>query len=47
MVYSRTTPNALAKQVISNLDKVVNYASIPTNGAENAVQLIKKLLVSG
>jgi len=44
MVYSKTTPNSLAKQVISNLDKEVNYASIPTDGAQKAVQLIKKLL---
>ncbi len=47
MVYSRTTPSSLAKQVIANLDKEVNYAPIPTNGAQNAVQLIKKLLVTG
>jgi UDP:flavonoid glycosyltransferase YjiC (YdhE family) len=47
MVYSRTTPNSLAKQVISNLGKEVNYASIPSNGAEKAVQLIKKLLITG
>ncbi|MBA7570186.1 UDP-N-acetylglucosamine--N-acetylmuramyl-(pentapeptide) pyrophosphoryl-undecaprenol N-acetylglucosamine transferase [subsurface metagenome] len=44
MVYSKTTPNSLAKQVISNLGKEVNYASIPTDGAQKAVQLIKKLL---
>lgn len=46
MVYSRTTPSSLARQVIGNLDKEVNYASIPTNGAQKAVQLIKKLLVT-
>ena len=44
MVFSKTTPNSLAKQVISNLDKEVNYATIPTDGAQKAVQLIKQLL---
>ncbi len=46
MVYSTTTPSSLAKQVIANLDKEVNYAPIPTNGAQRAVQLIKKFLIS-
>ena len=47
MDYSKTSPSSLAKQVISNLDKEVDYAPIPTNGAEKAVQLIKKLLSIG
>ena len=47
MVYSTTSPDSLAEQVISNLDQEVNYAPIPTNGAQNAVQHIKKLLNSG
>ncbi len=44
MIFSKTTPNSLAEQVISNLGKEVNYASIPTDGAQKAVQLIKQLL---
>lgn len=44
MTFSKTTPSSLAKQVISNLGKEVNYASIPTDGAQKAVQLIKQLL---
>jgi UDP:flavonoid glycosyltransferase YjiC (YdhE family) len=47
MDYSGTSPSSLAKQIISNLDKEVNYASIPTDGAQKAVQLIKKLLSIG
>ncbi|MCK4786739.1 MAG: hypothetical protein KAV87_23475 [Desulfobacteraceae bacterium] len=43
MTFSKSTPNSLAKKVISNLDKEVNYASIPMDGAQKAVQLIKKL----
>ena len=44
MIFSKTTPSSLAEQVISNLDKEVNYASKPTDGAQKAVQHIKKLL---
>jgi len=45
MVYSQTTPEYLAKKVLSNLGKEVSYAPIPTDGAQRAAQLINKLLL--
>jgi len=44
MSYSQTTPEVLAKKVISNLGKEVSYAPIPTDGAQKAAQLIGQLL---
>ena len=44
MTYSKTTPKSLAKVVISNIGKEVNYAIIPTDGAQKAAQLINQLL---
>ena len=40
MMYSKTTPEALAKAVISNIGKKVSYAPIPTDGAQKAAKLI-------
>ena len=42
--YTKTTPKSLAKVVISNIGKEVNYAIIPTDGAQKAAQLINQLL---
>jgi len=44
MVYSQTTPEILAEKVIANLDKNVDYRSIPAQGARKAAQLIGELL---
>lgn len=44
MLYSQTTPLILAEKVISNLDKEVSYAHIPTDGAQKSAQLINQLL---
>ena len=44
MTYSKTTPEALAEQVISNFNMEVNYSTIPTDGAQRAVSKIKQLL---
>ncbi len=44
MQYSQTTPEVLAENVISNIGKKVTYASIPTDGAQKAAQLINRLL---
>jgi UDP-N-acetylglucosamine:LPS N-acetylglucosamine transferase len=44
MVYSQTTPEILAETVIANLDKDVDYPSIPVQGAQKAARLICELL---
>lgn len=44
MEFSQTTPDTLAQQVIAHLGKETDYASIPTDGAQKAVQLIGQLL---
>ena len=44
MYYSKTTPDSLAEQVISNLNKEVSYKPISTDGAKKAAQLINQLL---
>jgi UDP:flavonoid glycosyltransferase YjiC (YdhE family) len=44
MQYSQTSPELLAETVISNICKEVTYASIPTDGAQKAAQLINHLL---
>lgn len=46
MYYYRTTPDSLAGQVISNLNKEVSYRPINTDGAQKAAQLIYQLLKS-
>jgi len=40
MSYEKTTPELLAQEVISNLDKEVDYVPIPAEGASNAARLI-------
>ena len=44
MDFSKTTPNTLAKEVVDNIGKKVEYASILTDGAEKAAKLIGALL---
>jgi UDP-N-acetylglucosamine:LPS N-acetylglucosamine transferase len=44
VVYSQTTPEILADKVITNLDKEMDYAPVPTDGANKAAQLISELL---
>jgi UDP:flavonoid glycosyltransferase YjiC (YdhE family) len=44
MKFSKTGPRSLAKQVMSNIGKKVNYAPIPVDGARNAAKLISRLL---
>ena len=44
MVYSQTTPQILAKKVIANLGKDVDYPPIATDGARTAAQFITELL---
>lgn len=44
MEFSKTTPNTLAKEVVNNIGKKVEYASILTDGAEKAAKLIGAIL---
>jgi predicted glycosyltransferase len=44
MDYDLTTPEQLAKTVLSNIHKKVNYSSIPINGAKEAAKLIEQTL---
>jgi hypothetical protein len=44
MSYYETTQEALAEKVIANLGKEVNYARVPTDGAQKAARLINQLL---
>ena len=43
MMYSETTPEILAQQIITNLGKNVDYSDIPIDGAKKAAQLIGNL----
>jgi len=44
MIYSRTTPELLAKEVLENIGKEVDYAEVPTKGGQKAANLISRLL---
>lgn len=44
MQFSKTTPEMLAEKVISNIGKKVSYPSIPIDGAQNTVRIIKQIL---
>ncbi len=44
MVYSKTTPEILAQQLVDNIWRKVNYSSIPVDGAIKAAQLISQTL---
>jgi len=44
MTYSKTTPDALAEKVISNIGAKVDYEEIPVHGAKQAARLISQIL---
>ncbi len=44
MEFSKTTPEILSKQIISNISKKVKYGTIPADGAHKAAKLISGLL---
>jgi hypothetical protein len=44
MDFSKTTPELLAQEVMSNLDKKINYAPFPVDGAQNAALLISQVM---
>jgi len=44
MNFSKTTPETLAKEVVNNIGKRFQYASIPTDGAQKATNLINEFL---
>ena len=44
MKFSKTSPELLAKQVISNIGKTVDYGSVPVYGAKKAAKLISEFL---
>jgi len=44
MQFSRTSPESLAEMVVANLGKEVDYAAIPTDGAQRAAHLVSELL---
>jgi len=44
MDFSKTTPEILAREVVKNIGREVDYAKIPTDGAEKAANLINELL---
>jgi UDP-N-acetylglucosamine:LPS N-acetylglucosamine transferase len=44
MRFSETTLNILVEKTISNMGKNVQYAEIPTSGAEKAGQLLREML---
>ena len=44
MTHSKTTPELLGEAILSNLGKTVDYANIPTNGANESAKIIDDLL---
>ena len=44
MKYSETTPDVLAKEVVLNISKKVEYTNIPIDGASKAAQVLSELL---
>ena len=44
MKFSRTTPESLAKEVMTNIGKKVEYTEIPIDGAQKAAKSISELL---
>jgi len=44
MKFSKTSPELLAKQIVLNIGKNVDYGPIPVNGAQKAAKLINGLL---
>lgn len=46
MGYGETTAASLARTVVANLGREVNYLAIPTDGARKAAQIVAKLLAN-
>ena len=44
MNFSKTTPGILARKVVENIGREVNYVTIPTDGAQKAANLISEVL---
>ena len=44
MTCSKTTPESLSEAIVSNIGTHVDYASIPTNGAQEAARTIQSIL---
>jgi len=44
MSWSKTTPESLTDAIVSNMGKPVDYASVPVNGAQEAVRTIRSIL---
>jgi UDP-N-acetylglucosamine:LPS N-acetylglucosamine transferase len=44
MTYSKTTPESLAKMILSSIDKKVDFASISIDGAKNTARIINQIL---
>jgi predicted glycosyltransferase len=44
MKLSKTTPESLSEAIVSNIGKKVDYASIPTNGSQEAAKIIEAVL---
>jgi hypothetical protein len=44
MILSKTSPESLAETILSNLEKTVDYAKIPINGAQESAKIINGLL---
>ena len=45
MRYSQTTPAMLAREVVNNIGKKVQYANVPPDGAQKAAKLISDFLL--
>ena len=46
MSYSQTTPETLAREVVNSIGRKVQYASVPTDGAQKAAKLISQFLAT-
>ena len=44
MDFSKTTPKTLAREVINNIGKIVQYSTIPIDGAQKVAKLINQML---
>ena len=44
MSYSQTTPEILAREILKNINKEVQYAKVPTDGAQKAAKIISEFI---
>jgi predicted glycosyltransferase len=44
MTFSETTPEMLAKQIVDNVGKNVDYIPLPLDGAKRSAEIIAKCL---